>query len=241
MSTVADLIEESRLEYTEAGYRVDRRFLVDGISGSADARLYLALNASGVPRVGDFHPVIPGLRVSRVSVVPIAPSQMDVTVEYAAGPAGQSEQDTTESGGWSYEWSTSSATEQTWRDASGTIMYSFVFGVSSVTTTVYSAEVIRPRQQLRAKRTDGAFTRRQLLAYAGRVNISTWNGYPPRTWLCSGLSGTEADGYSLEFSYNESVWDFETTQYFNTSGAPLPTNTYVVYPQADFSPLGIIF
>lgn len=241
MTTISDLVSESRLEYTADGYRVERRFLVTELSGSADGRLYAALLAPGVPRVGDFHPVIPGLQASRVTVSPLDPAQADVTVEYSAGAAGQGGQETAESGGWILEFSTNTATERTWRDASGQVMYETVFGVGAVSTTVYAAEVIRPRQVLRARRADAAFSRRQLLAYGGQVNLATWNGYAPRTWLCSGLTGNESEGYTLEFSYNELSWDFETTQTFNTLGAPLPTNIYIVYPQIDFSPLGITF
>jgi len=244
MSTIADIVSESRLEYSAEGYRVERRFIVTDISGSADGRLYAAMLASGVPRVGDFHPVIPGLQASRVTVSPIDPAQADVTVEYAAGSAGQSGAETAETGGWILEFSTNSSTERVWRDAAGNVMYDSSFSGSlggTLTTTIYAAEVIRPRQVIRARRGDGAFSRRQLLIYGGQVNLSTWNGYAPRTWLCSGLTGSEADGYTLEFSYNELTWDFETTQTFNTLGAPQPTNIYVVYKQADFSPLGITF
>ena len=243
MTTIADIVSESRLEYSAEGYRVERRFIVTGISGSAEGRLYAALNASGVPRVGDFHPVIPGLQASRVTVSPIDPAQADVTVEYAAGSAGQSGTETAESGGWILEFSTNSATERTWLDANGQTMYRREYSLAETAwfTTIYTAEIVRPRQVIRAKRTDGNFTRRQLLVYGGKVNLTTWNGYAPRTWLCSGITGSETEGYTMEFSYNEETWDYRATQYFNTYGDPLQPDVYIIYKQVDLSPLGIVF
>lgn len=80
--------------------------------------------------------------------------------------------------------------------------------------------VMKPTSQLRgsfnkATNTPGSFTR----AYVGKVNSTTWQGDPARTWMCTRATAKLVDNASdpkvwqmdFTFEYDENTWDDETT------------------------------
>ncbi len=93
------------------------------------------------------------------------------------------------------------------------------------------------------------------LAYAGKVNSTTWRGFPPRTWLCLPVNGSTHDGVwyrnTYSFAYNPETWD-QYAVFKNVDGS-IPTGVaasivtdgsqtsgngwarFVVFQQTDFN------
>jgi len=63
MAVIADIIEGSTIQDT-GGYSATRVFLVTGVTGAASAKLYNALNASGIPQIDEVHPSMSTIRCS---------------------------------------------------------------------------------------------------------------------------------------------------------------------------------
>ena len=63
MAVIADIIDGSTIQDT-GGYSATRVFLVTGVTGTASGRLLAAINATGIPQIGDAHPAVASIRCS---------------------------------------------------------------------------------------------------------------------------------------------------------------------------------
>ena len=63
MAVIADIIEGSTIQDT-GGYSATRVFLVTAVTGAASGRLLAAINATGIPQIGDAHPAVSSIRCS---------------------------------------------------------------------------------------------------------------------------------------------------------------------------------
>ncbi len=85
MTVRADLINSGELIETSDGVRQTIVYLVEGVTGQEHDRRWNALKANGLPRQGEPHKIIPGIRVveRRVSPVTDSPSKFEVAVTWA--------------------------------------------------------------------------------------------------------------------------------------------------------------
>lgn len=85
VDVTVDITDGPSVEISKDGPRATRVARVSNLPGGGADRLWFAINAVGVPKYGDSHPVIPGLPVSRVSAVLASEGTTDiatVTCEY---------------------------------------------------------------------------------------------------------------------------------------------------------------
>ena len=82
-----DRIEGSGYRLSAHGLEADRIATVSGLTGHAADRLHAALDASGVPRIGEAHPTIANLYVEQLNVAPAGPTTAVVTVRYSSRAA----------------------------------------------------------------------------------------------------------------------------------------------------------
>lgn len=258
MSRVSDDLIDGEARLSSDGDTIRRVLQVTELSGPPSARLVNAVLASGVPRVGDPHPVRPTARVVDVTARPGGDSSValvDVTYRTAvAGAAGAY-------GSWQVDLVQSFVTEVTTTNINGTPLrttYSFptttydagttqARTVTSSSTRRHRVEVQRPTVTLRFTREQASLPLAFAKRFYGHVNGDAFQGEPSDRWLCSIASAGQGNGLvrvTYEFAYNASGWQPQLTF---TDGGVIPdgvtkTNgieTELVYPRASFAQLGL--
>lgn len=75
-----DITDGPSVELTKDGYRAVRVAKVSNLKGSGAARLFWAINAQGVPKYGEFHPVISNLPVGRIHAALASEGTTDIAI-----------------------------------------------------------------------------------------------------------------------------------------------------------------
>ncbi|GMV81500.1 MAG: hypothetical protein AMXMBFR7_26840 [Planctomycetota bacterium] len=261
MPTVKDLVEESSLEEGSEGYTCTRAFMVSGLTGDADRKLFSALEADGIPRRGDFHPSIPNLvavgrstdaiDVGTIKVrVTYKPYNASTVINEVAPPKvsmGATVQDL-----------------ETYKDHTGATMYVYYTSTPVNGASVYDKTKDSGKATGKVNRSYpmpvARLTRRErknpldlALQYVGRVNLLAFRGGAARTWLITRIEGDSEDGgesftNTYELAYNPSTWDatviFADKETGEIPNAPEPSEgngiaTFQIYPAVDFDPLNL--
>lgn len=251
MIVTADVLKNETVSVSDAGYRAERTFLVSSIPGNKEAKLYNALQASDIPKHGDPHPVIPGIVVTKVEAKPQTSGNQTRIVAVYTEPS--SDLAAREDSSGQVVLSTGLVGEEEFFDIHGVRM-SVRYLSGAIDLTKYATvDVQRPQIRAVFRRSELVSPKPKITQYLGKVNSTTWSGYPARTWLCSGINATEtSSGYDVEysFSHREETWRVEVI--FRTAEEELaqsPINkesgngysTYEVYESADFNGLGLSF
>lgn len=249
------IVRSQTLVRDSNGYEADGAHIVEVMGGTPESKLYSAITTAGVPQFGDPHPIIPDVIVTRVQASPegSSPNNILVSVTYSV----PDEEDTGELTGdevsdGTITLSTSLSSEETWFDINGDFL-KVVWRGGVIVTKYTSANVQRPQMNVTFKRTETALPRNEILNYLGKVNSTTWSGFPAKTWLCTGIDVDEEKGkfdVSYSFAYKEDDWQLEVIANLTQAQVDeLPpdvesANGYAafdVYRSIDFNSLGLSF
>jgi|JI10StandDraft_1071094.scaffolds.fasta_scaffold23450_4 hypothetical protein len=87
MTITRNLIDGASLTESATGYALTVVYVLENVSGNGDQQQFNALQDARVPRIGDGHPVIPGIQVTERSAEPVDDTVMRVTVQYGVADA----------------------------------------------------------------------------------------------------------------------------------------------------------
>lgn len=76
------LTEGAQLTETSSGFTLSVTFLLEDVPGTGAQQQYFALQDARIPRIGDGHPVVPGISVLSRAVEPVDDTIMRISVEY---------------------------------------------------------------------------------------------------------------------------------------------------------------
>ncbi len=214
-----DLVENNDGEKTWRGYKFTRNAIVTSPveqSGRVDdaARIFEAINDTGIPEIGDAHPNVATCLVQRIHCVSIEPNILTLRIEYATPPPGWQIQ-TLGLTDISME-SSLIQTETTKKWGTGSeqsitpVVYTYQIGEQhprdrflpdgsrnnlDSTLTIDSEQPVVPvyipaMVLTYKKRINTSVGELEALnkIYQGAVNNAAWRGYSNRTWLCIGLN-----------------------------------------------------
>lgn len=259
MQVIADILEDE-VEVTKDGVTATRVFKVlDVEAGTPAAMIAYAVMATGIPRRGEPHPGIAGLRADRIRAraIPETTDGFIVTVAYAT-PDGSGRADEPGSNFCRVSIGTSIVSVETNQDHEGNpILLNHVFRDKETGEETYTAkdqpgrvEKSTPVMVLRFERKELHSPVPDMLAYVGRVNRETLWGAGPREWLCTGISGDSPDGgitYNVTYEFQKNPdgsWD-KTVFAYNPATDEIAVDavegkgrkTVQLYPPADFAAL----
>jgi len=248
MPTVkSDLLDGAEIQQDGNSISRTRIFYVCGLSATnpASAILPLALNAPGIPQVGDCDPDIPGLYCRQRRVLPgVGPDDATIYITYKSPDGTFGNQQRIEVGATASEVLTE-------KDRDGnpvTIAYTAPGG-SVYPTLPGKIPTLKSRSTLVITRLEPSSPDAISRQYTGCANSSPWHNGDANQWRCLGIVGRSTDGgqtyiVTYSFEFNPDGW-FETLAYPNVPLTPSDIqnlNGYAVYaplPQADFNALGL--
>ncbi len=233
-----DLLDRANGEKTSKGYKFTRRATVtvtegEEQSGRLDdaARIFEAMNATGVPEIGDSHPNVANCQLDKIVCVAIDPNYLVLDLIYKTWApnwqvitVGQEDISmeasviqTETSKSWSsgspvsltpvsYIYPTGATNPQKPQNDDGTEnVLTAPFGADSeipVVPLFIPAKVYTIRKRLAG--ISEATLEALNDAYQGHVNDASWRGYAARTWLCTGIAWRTTDrrdSYNIEIRF----------------------------------------
>lgn len=247
MAIKVDIKRGSQITNDERGFRAVRIAHVSGVAGNVEAAMYRAITEPRLPRIGDPHPVVPGVVLQSLVADPLGGGVYRVKLTYASATdsvAGS------ENAGQRVNAST--ATETTSTDYTGARMTArWTTSSSSTKTKPFKAEVERPRLTFEFDFVESNYPRNKISTYLGTVNSRPWNGYAAKTILCTAVDANRRGSdwrVRMSFAWNRETWMFNG-EISTWSGAvtddPLLDLTtgikrFDVYKPVDFTPLGFV-
>ena len=243
-----DLVNKATGEKTSKGYKFVRQATVTSPvaqSGRADnaARIYEAMNDTGIPEIGDSHPDVDNCQLDRIVCVAIEPNFLVLDLIYTTwdpnyniitvGLSDISMETSLIQTETSKSWATGSAVSLT------PVSYIYPIGAENpqdpldsagkkqLLTAAYDADPIIPVAPLfipsqvytirkRLADTNAATLEALNKLYQGTVNDDAWRGYGARTWLCTGLTWRSTDRnttYNIEVRF-QYKFDFQLPLFF---------------------------
>lgn len=264
MARVNGELRDGELRLSRDGNSARRVFQVSELTGAASHRMYLATQASGIPRVGDAHPALTTLRCSDVTARPTSDpawATVDAIYSIPSGIAGGADG----LGSITTSLQSDLITQETTFDANGqTIVTAYTFVTSggteivagtirpaaatvSTIRRVHRVEVQRPTFSISFERVENVLPLSVARTYSGTVNAGTFQGETSAKWLCN-VEATQAGGGLFRvrylFTLNRDTWRARVT---HSSGGEIPDDvttangvaTYDVYPLRNFNGLGL--
>ena len=238
-----DLVDNNDGEKTWRGYKFTRNAIVTSPveqSGRVDdaARIFEAINDTGVPDIGDTHPDVASSLLKRIYCTSIEPNILTLRLEYETPPPGYQIQTL---GLTDISMESSLVQTETTKDYSGAnltaLFYQYASGTPNPADPVAADGTpnllganITLRSELpvvpiyipamvltyKKRRTGTSESELETLnaAYQGAVNNAAWRGYNARTWLCVGLNWRISEYQStffieLRFQYKFDTFDSE--------------------------------
>ena len=228
------------------GFEETVTYLVEGVSGNTEQRGYHAMHAEGIPRRGDFHPFLNGVRCVEVSARPEADdnSIFSVTASWKLPSPEEKppEGDNVDQGVISVGSTTTS--KETNHDNEGQLMQIFAMVrdpskqakplykggplsyqyIGQLQTGTVQIEVGQAVMTLSRKEAQAPLAKS--LKFTGSVNAASIWGLSARTLLCRRIEGRSDDGgatyiVDYEFEYNPETWDAFITGTEPETGGPL--------------------
>jgi hypothetical protein len=233
MSAIIDLKQNARITINKNGKRIDRTAIVSGLTGDINTLLESAIDDGDLPNYGDAYPTDSNITLNSITADPKSGGEYLIRMSYFKEDGSSS----TLSGA-SVSVSATTASEHTDSDSSGARLESrWRDNLGAYDhATYFTAEVDRPRFTIDFEYTTATYPKTQIDTYMNRVNSVTWNGYAPKTILCSAInvnsSGAE---YKVRFSfvYNEDTWQFLGS--VKTIGVLLPLTAHSTAPDSDIT------
>lgn len=242
MTITRNLIDGASLTESATGYALTVVYVLENVSGNGDQQQFNALQDARVPRIGDGHPVIPGIQVTERSAEPVDDTVMRVTVQYGVPDAANTPAyDLGQASGPQGTISISSAvvTEQTQFDVRGfplKVSYTGKLTDDKGETQEVKGEEQVATVEIQRPETIITFTRRERgspLFFAtdavGSLNVTDIGRFRAGTLL---LTRIEADSDDNGFTFNV-VYEFQYR--------PVGWSVSVVYidPQTDRPPVDV--
>lgn len=260
-----DVIKGTSGEWTLAdGFSVNRQFQVFNIVGNQTQLISIAMNAFGIPRVGEQHPSI-FIQCVSLSAAIIDKGQVQITAAYRAFDFGEGDEDSPVQIRISGAVTRKNITEYIKEDGETEEMVVTYEYRSSQNPGGDNPKNQQPEVEKEVPVLSISFSRmedehpfKKAQQYLGKVNAGPWNLGEKNTWLCSRLEGNSSDGgetYSVdyEFLYNPESWDVQVSFLLEDgtipgdAGITGPTGidntaakkTFTVYRTESFAQLGL--
>lgn len=247
-NVTVDITDGPSVELTKDGYRAVRIAKVGRLKGDGATRLFWAINAIGVPRYGDTHPVIEGLPVSRVHATLASEGTTDiaiVTIEYFYPTGGNlhfANIDEVRESGLPQLEITSTVQPSTTQFATNdigtktqiTLDYERTDPVTQTTTPLPTqsgtVEYQLPMMVFRFSRREpaDAYVGDAARDYVGKVNsVAIFGEAGIRYWMCTRIDGVSDDGgmtynVTYEFQRHPDSWDATVIYVDPETGQPVP-------------------
>lgn len=242
-----DRIEGSACRLSADGFEADRVATVSGLSGDAADRLRAAVEAAGIPRIGDAHPTITSLYAQRLDVVPDGATAAVVTIHYRSRAAEMGQPPVVEVGSSVVQ--TTTDTDDTGERV--TVSYSPTGETADTKTQGARLSVMAPQTTLRFARTEDANPLAKARSFVGTINRTAVFDSDAGTWLCTAIGGRSTGGggayeVTYEFQYQDQGWQ-PTASYTDpqTNRPPsdvvdgLGVKTVHIYREKEFKELGL--
>ncbi len=238
-----DLVDNNDGEKTWRGYKFTRNAIVtspEEQSGRVDdaARIFEAINDTGVPDIGDEHPNVASSLLKRIYCASIEPNILTLRLEYETPPPGYQIQTL---GLTDISMESSLIQTETTKDYNGSnlsaVSYLYQSGTPNPANPVAAdgtpnllganlplrselpvvpvyipAMVLTYRKRVTGTDEDELEALNKI--YQGAVNGASWRGYNARTWLCVGLNWRISEYrltffVELRFQYKFDTFDTE--------------------------------
>jgi hypothetical protein len=212
MMVIADLFERASVQETADGVELTRVYHVEGLDGDAASRAARVLQVSGIPRIGEPHPLLAAATVVERSVTFLDPDNAEIAVTYRTPSAGTAAGAIQQAGGvavLSVDFSATTFTERTSRDIDGRPMRNTYVVLNSVTAEAVEIDAFRPQLIVRIRHTRPALPKDLAKRFIGAVNADGWAGDAPETWLCTAFSTEREAGQvicTFEALYRAETW-----------------------------------
>ena len=258
-TVVLDIIDGDGGKYSQTnGWEVTRIAKVYGLSGTGHAKIYAAVNASGMPFLGEAHPTIYQARLRDISVKSVSTECVELTLNYTQ-KSGQS----SEPGNPPLiDVRTSVSQIETTKNHEGTrLEKTFTYPANYMVNGVSSPKAGTtplPKQPGRISKLIPEMTLTFNITettspeifgpyYVGKMNSTTWRGKPAKSWLCVDISGVSNDlgetyqnRYSFQYRPDALGWD-ETMTFTDPDTGMSPDisqdATVQIYQMANFNNL----
>jgi hypothetical protein len=262
-SVIAHLLDGEELTHTSQGYEARVSYQVENVFGNESSRLYTAMQADGVPPIGEPHPTVPNISVvdRQAKCYPNSPNTVRVDVVYRTPEPGEK---LAGEGEGVVSLSTTVQTAETQFDAYFDPIRVTYTGesidedgnlVTTTTTQTATVSIQEPSTVLRITRRESTPRFEEAIAYVGKVNSRFWSRGLPRQWLCTGITAdTDDDGatyiVTYEFQHNPSLSGWDITVAWQDENGNIPEDAtdgnglkrnVQVYPERDFAQLGVGF
>ena len=254
---VKGILRGSTTEQTADGEVVTEIWRVDELAVPERQMQTAALAAVGIPAYGEVHPYAFSSYVSARNVETVSPDACQITITFApiTGTSGSIPSETSpvvlEIGTALVQTTTELDNADAQMDVSHTYLTGDKAGLTDLQGGTVDIQV--PQMVARCSRLEPGSPKAKSLTYTGKVNSITWNGDPPRTWLCMPIVGrtsglSQPYEVTYEFMYREQTWD-ALVAYIDPDTGQRPPNlvpteglkTFEVYPEIDFTPLNVAF
>lgn len=263
-----DITDGPSVELTKDGYRAVRVAKVSNLKGDGAARLFWAINAVGVPKYGELHPVITNLPVSRVHAALASEGTTDiaiVTCEYFFPVGGNLHfaniEGIRESSLPQLEITSTVQSARTQFDYQGNqILLDYIREdpdnetSTPLPTQSGDVEYQLPMMVFRFSRREPAniYIGDRARDYVGKVNsVAIFGESGTRFWLCTRIDGVSDDGgltynTAYEFQRHPDTWDATVVYVDPDTGRPVANavpgqslKTVQIYQAVDFEELGL--
>lgn len=226
---IVDIDDGASFTIDQNGPHAVRTAYVWGLRGSPAARLYYATMAPGMPRYGEYHPVVPFLPVSRVQadLIKGTTDQATVTINYDFATGGSqyfmNEPGDTIATLPQLEILTTVQPARTQFEidpATGIkkqIVVSYIdidheTGTETLVEQGGSVEYMLPMETVRYMRREARDPQHKAREYIGTINVYNVFGDSPHMWMCTRLGGPSDDGgatfnVTYEFQRHPDSWD----------------------------------
>lgn len=238
-------------EVDEKGWlTIERGARVTNVSGTGTQKLKNALRHVQIPDIGDEHPTIAGMRVTKYSPSLSADSADTVDVRIIYERKGEyDDPDYTD-----VEVGSSVTQADTNKDHTGTLLtatYTPTGGGPTVTSSPTLPKYI-PQTTVTYSRTESSGPLTKSKNYVGKMNSGAWAGGAAKTWLCTGIVGRSSDGgrtwrVTYTFEYKSDTWDGEWFYFAEDGHVPSDVNISTgngyllaqIYQTANFGSLNV--
>lgn len=254
-------VQGATMRVTERGHEETVVGQVTGLTGSAQARLYSALNTPGVPRRGDYHPVVWGMRCDEVVADPEKDSAsiVRITAVYRNGEHVYLEEEdvASETAIPTLEVGTTLQPTTTELDIHGEQIHTRHQVMENnepvLKYQMGSVQHFRAFTTVRYTRREPNSPREKSIAFVNTINKTPVFDDPPRFWLCTRIGGVRSDrgGYDVTYEFQrnpgqkiggrQTGWDAVVIQTDEETGRPVESavvgfglTIWQVYAETEF-------
>ena len=250
-SMTIDLVDGNDARQTADGWEFTRTAVVRGLTGAAVVQMVEAVTAvPGLPRIGEPHPAYPAARLQERQPAAEGGGVVRVRLIYRTPTGGQAPQDKKKT---TVEIRAGLSSQAVDKDIKGRDM---VVEYRDKQNVVHQQPVVAdiglPSVVLVFRRQETGSPGQKAVAYVGKVNAGSWQGFAEAHWRCNAITGISEDGVTYDVTYE---FELRPTKYGwwwtgiyidpEIGRAPVDLKwgtgkkNYEVYEEADFAGLGL--